>query len=248
MPAGGGDGGTGEWTLNDVTPDPDLLRACLAAPLDAAPRLVLADWLEERGWGDRLLLTALRGKGKWLVGDRREAVWDADDLDVLVREVYGPAVSVVSGGVGEDGPSSLQLGFGKAPDGTRCHACRRTTSLEAAKSKDGGQLACWEHREIRRRQPPAIVTVVEARWEGDGPAEIGQAVEFASDTSVRPSDAGRWVIVGTLVSGNVQVRAAGQTYPSVELWRGLDDAERMGLAVLEAEARELLGLREPEGK
>lgn len=60
------------------------ILACLAAPEDAAPRLILADWLQEHEWDD-VRLTVLRhahgwweicdGKVEWIFGS--QAVFDA---------------------------------------------------------------------------------------------------------------------------------------------------------------------------
>ena len=44
-----------------------LILGCLKSPLDAAPRLVLSDWLEEFGGWHGFPLAALRGDGCWKI-------------------------------------------------------------------------------------------------------------------------------------------------------------------------------------
>jgi uncharacterized protein (TIGR02996 family) len=57
-----------------------LLRACVAAPADAAPRLILADYLEETGDMTTEQAAALRdGHGNWLIGNRKRAIWAFPD-------------------------------------------------------------------------------------------------------------------------------------------------------------------------
>jgi uncharacterized protein (TIGR02996 family) len=57
-----------------------LLRACISVPADAAPRLILADYLEETGDMTPGQAGALRdGHGHWLVGFGRKAIWAFPD-------------------------------------------------------------------------------------------------------------------------------------------------------------------------
>lgn len=67
-----------------------LIRSCLEAPEDAAPRLALADYLEEFGGLAADQAAALRdGAGEWLLGPRRMVVWLFPDATWASRFASG---------------------------------------------------------------------------------------------------------------------------------------------------------------
>lgn len=144
-----------------------LLRSCISAPADAAPRLALSDYLEETGDMTTAQAEALRdGHGEWIVGPsrtngwgRRQAIWafpdgspvlatfrtgDPRTVCVFPEQRVGLVVGEVPADVSPScrlcaTPSDLRF----AADNWLCDRCRRRTSHHAAVSvfTAGGNIA-----------------------------------------------------------------------------------------------------------
>jgi uncharacterized protein (TIGR02996 family) len=110
--------------VTQIAADPDLLRACLASPHDPAPRLVLADWLEERET-DPLVCAALRAAGWWYVDSESGISWDFPmralvPEPILFRDDFD---NVDDGWTGS-------LPFAPIPDPPKCWRCGATADIE----------------------------------------------------------------------------------------------------------------------
>lgn len=112
-----------------MTNDRDaLILACLANPLDDAPRMVLTDYLEESNWGDPLMLSALRGEGDWYVSAWGEVVYRFS-LAKKLETMYSSKNATLVIDYGYEWQGKADLVFGKVENGPKCKLCSAQLGL-----------------------------------------------------------------------------------------------------------------------
>jgi uncharacterized protein (TIGR02996 family) len=120
-----------------------LIRACLASPLDDAPRMILSDFLEEANWGDPLLRSALRGEGDWYVSAWGEVAYRFH-LAKRLESMYFKGTLVIDYGYEWQGKADIVLG--KIDHGIRCQHCGKTNGLNFRQARWQCAIDCTKPR------------------------------------------------------------------------------------------------------
>jgi uncharacterized protein (TIGR02996 family) len=126
----------------------------LAAPHDARPRLILADWLEEAGFDPpvhRALRLAAADHSWWYIDSDGQLFWQFPLTAVLPPAVV--PISGQGGGPYAAGHAWAEIGFAKIPYPPCCHRCRSRGDIVFG--PDSATWACVDGLACRPPSPDA---------------------------------------------------------------------------------------------